>query len=107
MKHVPGKLHKVADAMSCYPVTKPVQEDKPWRPWEPKKSRKIDCSKQSDEVNTEEVEMALVAAVSRTVRRAVGAEVNALTEQKIVDLKRISEESARDPEVKKLRELVQ
>ena len=107
VEHVNGKLLKLADVMSRYPVTKPVQDDKHLRPWEPKKSRKIDCRKQSSEVNTEAVELALVAAVSRTVNRAVGAEVNALTEQKMIDIKRISEESHRDPEVKRLKDLVQ
>ena len=106
VEHMPGKDHHVADAMSPFPVGKPMG-DKSWRPWEPRSCRPAK--------NADEVEQATKAAVQAelcysltTPEQSTTAEANMATSQpRMLDTKVINKELSKDPATKELKQLVE
>ena len=95
--------------MSCFPVEKP-DGDKSWRPWEP--SRKCGCRPAE---KADEVEQATKAAVQAAIcyaltvpEKSTTDEANAATsEPRMLGTKVIDEDSAKDPAIKKVKQLVE
>ena len=100
--HVPGKMHKMADAVSRYPVVKPSEEN--WRPWEPRRK----CKSRSEESDSAEIEEGLVASYGVRIKEALRGpgEVNRCGEIEAIPWRRVDEASSRDKETKELAELI-